>query len=77
MCLLAICVCLLWRNVCLGLLSIFDWVICFSGKAFTFDQVMVDEKNEIPYCIFMAKFAKCEVLFSKFLGTMVKSIILY
>ena len=23
-------VCLLWRNVCLGLLPNFDWVICFS-----------------------------------------------
>ena len=24
-------VCFLWRNVCLGLLPIFDWVVCFSG----------------------------------------------
>ena len=24
-------VCLLWRNVCLGLLPIFDWVVCLSG----------------------------------------------
>ena len=23
------CICLLWRNVCLGLLLIFDWAICF------------------------------------------------
>ena len=23
-------VCLLWRNVCLGLLPLFDWVVCFS-----------------------------------------------
>ena len=25
-------VCLLRRNVCLGLLPIFDWVVCFSGN---------------------------------------------
>ena len=24
-------VCLLWRNVCLGLFPLFDWVVCFSG----------------------------------------------
>ena len=29
MCLLA-SICFLWRNVCLGLLPIFDWVVCFS-----------------------------------------------
>ena len=32
MCFLAICwPCLLWRTVCLGLLPIFDWAVCFSG----------------------------------------------
>ena len=29
-CLLAICM-FSWRNVCLGLFSTFDWVVCFSG----------------------------------------------
>ena len=24
-------ICLLWRNVCLGLFLLFDWVVCFSG----------------------------------------------
>ena len=33
MCWLAICmfVCLLWRNVRLGLFPMFDWAVCFSG----------------------------------------------
>ena len=33
MCWLAICmfVCLLWRNVCLGLFPTFDWAVSFSG----------------------------------------------
>ena len=29
MCFLSLC--LLWRNVCLGLFPTFDWVVCVSG----------------------------------------------
>lgn len=35
-------------------------------------EVIGDKKNELLLCIFMAKFAKYEDLFSKFLKTIVK-----
>jgi len=50
MCLLAICM-FLWRNVCLGLFPLFDWVVCFSGVELYELLVYFGNKSVVSFAI--------------------------
>ena len=52
-------VCLLWRNVCLDLFPLFDWVVCFSGIEL-YELLVTLEMNPLSVVSFAIIFSHSE-----------------